>query len=42
MEIALQLPGVNAALKILTIFFVGGASKCANLISCQQVDAGAH
>eukprot|EP00438_Fugacium_kawagutii_P015198 Skav227623 [mRNA] locus=scaffold1141:730331:731126:- [translate_table: standard] len=32
--------GVNAALKILTVFFVGGASKCAALISCQKVDAG--
>ncbi|CAK9066743.1 unnamed protein product [Durusdinium trenchii] len=32
--------GVNAALKILTLFFVGGASKCAALITCQRVDAG--
>eukprot|EP00913_Durusdinium_trenchii_P034103 g31919.t1 len=34
------LAGVNAALKILTLFFVGGASKCAALITCQRVDAG--
>eukprot|EP00435_Cladocopium_sp_Y103_P059189 s57_g21.t1 len=34
--------GVNAALKILTLFFVGGASKCAALISCQRVDAGGY
>jgi len=39
-EVGRRGSGVNAALKILTIFFVGGASKCANLISCQQVDAG--
>lgn len=34
--------GVNAALKILTLFFVGGASTCAALISCQRVDAGGY
>eukprot|EP00434_Breviolum_minutum_P025626 symbB.v1.2.022643.t1/scaffold2018.1/size92264/3 len=39
-EVGRRGSGVNAALKILTIFFVGGASKCANLVSCQQVDAG--
>ncbi|CAE7240212.1 SIK1 [Symbiodinium sp. CCMP2456] len=32
--------GVNAALKILTLFFIGGASKCFSLQSCQRFDAG--
>ncbi|CAK9091051.1 unnamed protein product [Durusdinium trenchii] len=32
--------GVNAALKVLTVFFIGGASKCSALRSCQLFDAG--
>ncbi|CAE7870227.1 GSO1, partial [Symbiodinium necroappetens] len=32
--------GVSAALKVLPIFFIGGASKCFALRSCQLFDAG--
>lgn len=32
--------GVHAGLKILTVFFIGGASTCMALRSCQRFDAG--
>lgn len=33
--------GISLALKALTLFFIGGASGCARLLSCQDTDGGA-
>ena len=32
--------GVDLALKVLLLFFVGGAASCEKLLRCQEVDAG--
>ena len=32
--------GVSLALKVLSVFFIGGASSCAKLLQCQTVDGG--
>ena len=36
----LQGRGVDWALKVLLLFFVGGAASCEKLLRCQKVDAG--
>ncbi|CAE7867432.1 ERECTA [Symbiodinium necroappetens] len=40
LEVFRRGAGVSAALKVLPIFFIGGASKCFALRSCQRFDAG--
>lgn len=38
LEVPYPTKGISAALKVLTLLFIGGASSCANLLSCQYVD----
>ncbi|CAJ1412437.1 unnamed protein product [Effrenium voratum] len=39
-ELAFHSTGISMALRILTLFFVGGAAGCAKLLTCQDVDGG--
>lgn len=39
-EALLRGQGVSLALKVLSVFFIGGASSCAKLLQCQTVDGG--
>ncbi|CAE7782430.1 FEA2 [Symbiodinium sp. CCMP2592] len=39
-EALLRGQGVSLALKVLSVFFIGGASSCAKLLECQRVDGG--
>ncbi|CAE7857183.1 RLK7 [Symbiodinium microadriaticum] len=39
-EALLRGRGVSLALKVLSVFFIGGASSCAKLLQCQRVDGG--
>ena len=34
------LGGVSMGLKLLTLLYIGGASSCAALMRCQDVDGG--
>ena len=34
------LGGVSMGLKLLTLLYIGGASSCAALMRCQNVDGG--
>eukprot|EP00435_Cladocopium_sp_Y103_P058916 s144_g20.t2 len=38
LELPYPTKGISAALKVLTLLFIGGASSCANLLTCQYVD----
>lgn len=40
MEMAKPGSGIPKGLLVLSVFFVGGASSCAKLVSCKQYDAG--
>ncbi|CAJ1350965.1 unnamed protein product, partial [Effrenium voratum] len=39
-ELFARSSGISLALKALTLFFIGGASGCARLLSCQDTDGG--
>lgn len=38
LELPYPTKGISAALKVLTLLFIGGVSSCANLLTCQYVD----
>jgi len=37
-EVPFRTKGIAAALRVLTLLFIGGASSCAKLLTCQYVD----
>ncbi|CAJ1385946.1 unnamed protein product, partial [Effrenium voratum] len=39
-EVVARSSGIGLALKVLTLFFVGGAAGCGKLLSCQDLDGG--
>jgi len=38
LEVAFRTKGIATALRVLTLLFIGGASSCAELLTCQYVD----
>jgi len=41
-ELFSRSSGISLAIKALTLFFIGGATSCAQLLSCQDTDGGGN